>query len=70
MRGESFLSIVTKVSRYGQWLGFTFSFSPFLLCPWQTGQGSTQFKTLLKNYKKNIQVVEVAENGLHKFYMN
>ena len=51
---ESSFSIVSKVSRYGLWLSFSCSFPPFLSCPWQTGQGSTQFKIWLKNCKKQI----------------
>ena len=64
-----FFSIVSKVSLYGLWLSFTFSFYPFQPCPWQTGQGSTQFKTWLKSCKNNFQVVEVSETVLHKFYV-
>ena len=68
---ESFFSIVSKVSRYGLWLGFTFS-SPLCLQE-RMGRGAPNLKHDLKTIKTKFQVVEVqevAETGLHKFYKN
>ena len=73
---EFFFSVVSKVSRYGLWLGFTFSFPPFFPVIGRVGRGSREAPNLkhdLKTVKSKFQVVEVqevAETGLHKFYKN
>ena len=70
---ESFFSIVSKVSRYGLWLGFTFSFPPYFPVIGRLGRGAPNLKHDLNTVKSKFQVVEVqevAETGLHKFYKN